>query len=125
MTASLRDPGPADQPLRSGGSPRLTVLAQFLKIFPIIFALSGCVQLPLRTCVGLDVASTVVGVKMGLIREANPLWRASVGAGHYLPFVLASVGLVMLVEWIDRPVVTEVVAGVECGLGARNLWLMR
>ena len=127
--AQPRRPGPADQSLASGGSPCPTLLAQFPRIFFIILgiSLSGCSTFSdaLRPCVAADVVTTVAGVRSGLMTEGNPLWKASVNAGHFAPFVLASIGLVWLVEWWDDPRATKVVSGVECGMAARNLWIMR
>ena len=130
MPAQL-DPFPADEPRRAGGSRCLMILAQFPRIFLIILAisLSGCSFLQSRegliACTALDVGSTVYGVSSGKLIELNPLWKASVNAGHYLPFVLGAVALVWLVDRYASPEVTGVVSGVECGLGARNVFLMR
>lgn len=101
--------------------------AALLLLFVLLLA--GCSLLERRealpVCVGLDVATTVLGVKAGLIQEANPLWAGSVNAGHFLPFVLASVALYWIVDRYASAPVRATVAGVECGLGLRNLYLMR
>ena len=95
----------------------------------LCLALAGCATLQttqgLALCAATDVATTVGGVHAGLIKEANPIWAHSVNAGHYAPFVLAVIGMVLFLDWLDRPEVTGVVAGVECAFGAHNLWLMR
>jgi hypothetical protein len=106
-------------------------ISRFSRIFLIfsVICFSGCAVLQsreaLRACAVGDVLTTVSGVRAGLIREANPLWRTSMNAGNFAPFVLATVMMVWAVEYWASPEVSGVVAGVECGLAARNLFLMR
>ena len=98
------------------------------RVLPVLL-LSGCAALQsqqaLPVCTAVDVVTTVAGVSSGAMREANPLWRSSVNAGYYAPLVLAAFAMVAFVEWLDRPVVTQTVAAVECTLAAHNLWIIR
>ncbi len=95
----------------------------------LVLFLSGCATLQqpttLRLCAAADVATTVVAVKTHAGRELNPLWKASVNDGRFLPFVLATVLAVILIERLDRPAVTATAAAVECGLAAHNVWILR
>lgn len=95
----------------------------------LVLLLSGCSTWTARDavapCVAADVVTTVVGLKSGYIVESLSPLKASMNAGHFAPFVLASIGLVMLVRWLDEPVVSGSVAAVECGLAAHNLLLVR
>ena len=116
------------------GRPPVQIAGRYSRVrfFPPLLAgllLAGCATLQspeaLRACAAADVATTVVGVRSGLFLEANPLWKASVNAGHFAPFVLATVALVWAIERWASPEVSGAAAGVECGLAARNLFLMR
>ena len=127
MTPGQTDPGPADQSLRAGGSRCLLTLAQFFRIFFLIlsFSLSGCSLLQSRdtatACVVADVATTIVGVSSGRMVEVLSPVKASINAGQYGPMILLAVGLVMLVRWLDEPVVNAGTSVVECGLALNNL----
>jgi len=106
-------------------SPEATRLVKRLLI---ILLLSGCATLQqpetLTACAAADVSTTLVGVKMGLIKEANPIWAASVNAGHPAAFILATIAGVLLINWLDEPKITGTASGVLCGLAGWNLFLM-
>ena len=94
-----------------------------------VLLLSGCATLQkpetLAACAAADAGVTLVGVKVGLIKEANPLWAASVNAGHPAAFVLATLAGVLFINWLDQPDVTAAVSGTLCAAAGRNLFLMR
>ncbi len=95
----------------------------------LLALLSGCATLQtpaaLPVCAAADVITTIGGVNSGRIIEANPLWRSSVNAGHFAPFLIAVAAMVWAIDRWANPKVSGVVAGVECGMAGRNLFLMR
>ena len=95
-----------------------------MRWFLICLMLSGCAVTPMRACVAADVATTAYGLHSGRLVERLSPFKASMNAGHLAPFVLASVVLVLLVERWSEPTVTAV-TGVECGLAAHNLLVIR
>jgi hypothetical protein len=100
-----------------------------LKILLSVLLLNGCATLQqpktLAGCAVADVGVTLVGVKLGLIKEANPLWAATVNAGHPAAFVLASIAAVVLLWKWNEPDITAAASGVLCASAGRNLFLMR
>jgi len=59
-----------------------------------------------------------------MVEVLSPV-KASINAGHYAPFVLAAIGLALVVRWLDEPVVNVGTSVVECGLALNNLLIIR
>jgi hypothetical protein len=90
---------------------------------------SGCATLQqpevVAGCVAADVTSTFIGISKGAMKEANPLWKTTVNAGHFGPFVLAAGLLIWAVIELNEPAVSATVSATSCGLAAHNLWIIR
>ena len=126
----LRHPNPDYPALRNG----LFIIAALITCI-LLFALAGCAQLQpvtdtlakretLVACAAADVVTTVAGTKLGLMAEGNPLWKASVGAGHYLPFISATIIAVWLINKLDNRTVTALSSATLCYQGAKNAHLI-
>ena len=91
----------------------------------LCLALSGCATLQkpetLRLCMAADLVTTIYGVHTLRLREVNPIVKASVNAGHFLPMILLGTAVVLFVEWLNEPDVTATVAAIECGAAVWNV----
>ena len=103
-----------------------------MKYLLIILLLSGCAQIQpvlesdktFIACKAVDVVTTAVALNSGLFHEANPLLAPFIGPHNIFPLIAFSVGVYLLIRYINEPKLTMAANVVTCGVAGRNAALM-
>lgn len=75
-------------------------------------------------CKAADVATTAVALNSGHFHEVNPLLKGLIGPHNIMPLVAFSIGVYLLLRYINEPKVTLAANAITCPIAAHNAVLL-
>lgn len=97
-------------------------------ILILLIALQGCAVMQSPTtfaaCKSADIVTTAIGLNSGKFVETNPVLKVLIGPHHFVPLIAFSVGMYVLLRYLNQPKTTETVNAVTCAVAAHNAFLL-
>lgn len=98
----------------------------------LLLTLTGCATVrevssstdTFAICKSTDVITTKIALNSGKFHEANRLLAPFIGPHNFTPLILFSVGVYLLLRYVDDEQVTMFANAVTCGVATRNAVLI-